>query len=371
MHVLAPAPAGGLERVVHALAIGQCRRGHDVVAVPIVEKWVPDHAFAIPLSRENVEIVPVSVPRRGYVRERSILAELFRSRLPDLVHTHNYHADVIAGPVARRAHIATVSTAHGFTGGPWRNRVYEQLARVAFRSFDAVIAVSQPLALDLRRSGVSESHIHIVPNAWSRVSTPLNRADARRELGLESEPFVVGWVGRMSYEKGLDLFLDALIRLTDMPISACAIGDGAERAAQRIRASSAGLEGRVRWPGLVQEAGRLFQAFDVLVLSSRTEGVPMVMLEAMALGVPLVVTAVGGIPDVVSGNEAIIVPSDDPAALADGIRSAFHDRDGAAARAAAALRRVNCDFGERRWLERYEEVYRAALNGATRRYRKC
>src|SRR5579872_1075394 len=127
LHVLPPAPAGGLERVVHALAIGQQRAGHHVTAVPLIDEWTLDHPFAIPLVRENIDIYPIVAPRRSYRRERSMLAALFASMTPDIVHTHNYHADVVAGPVAARTGIATVATAHGFTGGSWRNRVYERL----------------------------------------------------------------------------------------------------------------------------------------------------------------------------------------------------------------------------------------------------
>ena len=361
VHLLAPADAGGLERVVHALAIGQQRRGHAVIAVPVVEEWTAEHTFAAPLTRANVEVRPLTVPARGYLRERRELRRLLRSLAPDVVHSHGYHTDVVCGDVARRSGAATVSTAHGFTRGSWRNRLYERFDRAALRHFHAVAAVSRPLASELRHAGVSADRLHVVPNAWSSIATPLDRASARRELGLDRDVFVAGWVGRMSREKGLDTALDALSLLGDVPMTLCVLGAGEERAREEARASSEGLGHRVHWAGLIPEAERYFLAFDVLVLSSRTEGVPMVVLEAMAAGVPVVATAVGGLPDVVTAREALLVPAEEPAALAAAIREVFVGRAAATDRARHARVRLDHEFAEEPWLRHYDDVYDAAL----------
>jgi glycosyltransferase involved in cell wall biosynthesis len=238
--------------------------------------------------------------------------------------------------------------------------VYEYINRRALRNFDAVAAVSRPLGDELVRSGVPSERVHVVPNAWSRIGASLHRVTARQQLGLDHDAFIVGWVGRMSHEKGLDVFIDALASLNDVPIWACAIGDGPERSPQQRRAELSGTRERIRWTGLVREAGSYFRAFDALVLSSRTEGVPMVILEAMATQVPLVVTAVGGIPDVLSAREALLVPSERPDLLASAIRYTFQDRAGAVDRAAAAAVRVEREFAEGPWLDQYEAVYAAA-----------
>jgi hypothetical protein len=102
VHLLAPAHAGGLERVVHALAIGQQRRGAHVITVPIAESWTPEHSFGVPLARAGVEMRPLVLPPRAYRAERSALRRLFEAERPDVVHSHGYHTDVVAGDVARR-----------------------------------------------------------------------------------------------------------------------------------------------------------------------------------------------------------------------------------------------------------------------------
>jgi glycosyltransferase involved in cell wall biosynthesis len=117
----------------------------------------------------------------------------------------------------------------------------------------------------------------------------------------------------------------------------------------------------------VVEAAALFPAFDMFVLSSRTEGTPMALFEAMAAGVPVVATAVGGVPQVVSPAEALLVPPDDPANLAAGIREVLSNPDAAHARACAARRRLEREFAVQPWLARYDMLYDTlAQRGAAR-----
>ncbi|HEX3866450.1 MAG TPA: glycosyltransferase, partial [Gemmatimonadaceae bacterium] len=362
VQLLAPARVGGLESVVRALAIGHHRLGHQVTVVPVVA--ASDEAFAAPLSRAGVEVRPIIANGRAYRQERAAFREILLSLRSDVVHSHGYHCDVLLAPVARRERIATVSTMHGFTRGDWRNRLYEFLDRRAVRKFDAVVAVSRLIAEEIRDSGVSAERVHVAFNAYSRLSSPLDRDGARRELGLAPERFVVGWVGRMTHEKGLDVLVNGLPALRDLPLAICAIGDGPQRAGETIRAESLGVADMIEWRGVVLDAGRLFSAFDAFVLSSRTEGVPIVMLEAMAANVPLVVTSVGGIPDVVTADEAILVPSELPDALSAGIRSVFGDRHGASIRARAAYEKVQREFSEGPWLARYAEIYAGAIRRA-------
>ncbi|PYP94454.1 MAG: hypothetical protein DMD34_08540 [Gemmatimonadetes bacterium] len=122
-------------------------------------------------------------------------------------------------------------------------------------------------------------------------------------------------------------------------------------------AGALGLGSRVTFHGKVDDAARLFPAFDMFVLSSRTEGTPIVLFEAMAAGVPVVATAVGGVPDVVSCTEALLVPPQDPVALAQAIRTALLDPGATHARVTAARARLTREFTLARWVARYDAVY--------------
>jgi len=347
LHVVAPGQVGGLESVVLALTAGQAARGDRVHVAAILDGKRPrKHTFLDSLS---VEHTVISLPPRAYGRERRTVADLCARMRPDVVHTHGYRTDVIDAGAARRSGRPTVTTVHGFTGvGGWRGRLYEYLQRRAFRRFDAVVAVSHPIVTLLRNDGVSSDRVHMIPNAYAPGEF-IARDDARRTLGL-GDGFIAGWIGRLSQEKAPDVFVAAVDQLDG--ISAAIIGSG--RAAPRHSP-------RVTMLGQVAEAARYMKAFDVLVLSSRTEGTPMVLFEAMAAHVPVVATAVGGVPDVVSDHEALLVPSDRPDALARAIAAVREDAAGARTRAAAAAKRLASEYAVGPWVERYAAVYRGVL----------
>jgi glycosyltransferase involved in cell wall biosynthesis len=362
VHILAPGPVGGLERVVTTLAAAQRAAGSDVRVIAVLDEGVREPASLLALRDGGVPVEPVALPGRSYRLERRRLGEVLR-RLggTDLVHTPGYRADIQGGAVARRLGLPTVTTVHGFTGGGPKNRLYEWLQRRAFRRFDAVVAVSKPLGEALVSAGVPSGRVHVIPNAAPPPGAALSRVEARLELGLPSDGFAIGWVGRLSLEKGPDVLVEALALLPG-DVTAVMIGDGRAGPTLRRLAAERRVGERIRWCGLVSDAGRLFPAFDCFVLSSRTEGTPIVLFEAMATDVPIVATAVGGVPDVVSGRDAVLVRPEDPQALAEAVLNVRNDPAAARARAAGAHQRLVDERGVAPWVVRYEAVYRRLLH---------
>jgi glycosyltransferase involved in cell wall biosynthesis len=359
VHLVEPAEYGGRERVVQMLCQGLHGLGHEVHVIAVGSEPKGLEPFCSPLADAGVRTHAIVIPPRAYGRERAAVADLCRRLRPDVVHTHGYRPDVLHGSGLQRRGLPMVTTVHGFTGGGWKNRFYEWLQVRAFRRYDAVVVVSRPLVDRMARAGVPRARIHAIPNAWrpSPGALPLGRAAARAALGIARDDFVLGWVGRLSREKGADVLLRALPHLRDLPLSVSVLGTGAEQVRLQTGASRLGLDQRIRWHGAVPDAGRLFPAFDAFVLSSRTEGTPVSLLEAMAAGVPVVTTQVGGVPDVVSPAEAVLVRSDDPGNLAAGIRAVYDDPTAARRRASAAAARLLRDFSVGPWLDRYETVY--------------
>jgi glycosyltransferase involved in cell wall biosynthesis len=366
LHVAAPAAFGGLESVLLELTGGHRRAGHRVVLAAVLDPGavvgaVPDRAAAA-----GVEVVPLSVPPRAYPLEYRQLREVIRRIRPDVVHTHGARSDLIGGLAARRAGVPWISTMHGFTGGDRKNRFYEWLQVRACRRAQAVVAVSSPIRNVLVRGGVSADRVHLLANAWTPQPL-LPRGEARRRLGVaEGEP-VIGWVGRLTHEKGADLFLEALALIQDVPWRADLIGEGRERAVLEAQARRLEIGHRVHWHGLLPEAASLFPAFDSWVLSSRTEGTPIALFEAMAARVPVIVADVGGVPDVVSSVEALLVPAGRPEALAAALRAALAAPEAAAARAAAAHRRLTATYAPQPWLDAHETLYFRLRSGSAAR----
>ncbi|HTT28275.1 MAG TPA: glycosyltransferase family 4 protein [Solirubrobacteraceae bacterium] len=362
LHAVAPAEYGGLERVLQMLTRGLTGKGH-VAHVAVIlgpdNHRCGEHRVVAELRSAGAEVHTVRVPLRAYLRERTAVAELCWRIRPQVVHTHGYRADVLHGTAARGAGFPSITTLHGFTGASWRVRAYEQLQRRVVRGCDAVIAVSRPLAALITRAGVSPDRIEVIPNAWDSSAVPplLSRHDARQALHLSDETLEIGWAGRLSVEKGADILVDAMAHLRDLPIRLSFLGDGPESGRLRRQGTELGLNGKLVFHGATPEAARYLSAFDACVLSSRTEGTPMVLFEAMAAGAPLISTRVGGIPDVVSDAEALLVPPEDPYALADAIRGLVGDPAGAKRRAAAARVKLEQDFAIDPWISRYVRVY--------------
>jgi len=357
VHVAAAGPYGGLESVLAQLAAGLTRRGCALHVVAIFDLEPDPHPFQETLVAAGVQMIPIRLRARAYWRERQLLRQTLRTLRPQVVHTHGYRADVQAGAVARGLEISTISTVHGFTGGDWKNQAYERLQLRSLRRADAVVAVSRPLIDRLNAAHIPPDRLHLLPNAWGGRGRTMDRAEARRELGLSPDDYVVGWVGRLSFEKGADVLLDALARLPR--IVACVIGDGPERTALAVRARALGVDERVVWTGARPDAGRLFNAFDAFALSSRTEGTPMVLFEAMDAGVPVAATAVGGVPDVVGPAHAWLLPPEDPAALAHALAEIHSDPRESVRRATAARSQLIERFGLEAWLDAHESLYRS------------
>lgn len=362
LHVIAPATVGGLERVVCTLTRAQRGAMVDVRVAAVVEPGVSDHPVVAELRHSGIPVEVVTVPPRSYLAERREIAAICTRWNPDLLHTHGYRTDLIDSPVGAWLSIPRVSTFHGFTGGDLRNRVYEWLERRAARGMDAVVAVSRPLHDQLAGSGISAGQLHLVPNAHEPRGDFLDRAAARSALGLPADGVIVGWLGRLTKEKGPDVFLDAMGFLRDDGIAGSVIGEGAERASLEVRARG---RVKVRFHGLIANAGRYLRAFDVFVLSSRTEGTPMVLFEAMDAGVPIVATRVGGVPEVLRPADALLVDGDRPSALAGAIRAVVRDPHSARLRVESARQRLVATYGTQAWVEQYNSVYRQVIRRAT------
>ena len=232
---------------------------------------------------------------------------------------------------------------------------------VALRRADALVAVSQVLAGELADRGIPRDRIVVIQNGVVGTEATLLRPSAARELlGLPENGRVIGWVGRFSVEKdpllAVRSFADAGVEGASM----CMVGDGPLLAATREEVERLGLIDRVTFAGAVPGAADLFRAFDALLLSSRTEGTPMAILEAAVAEIPVAATAVGGVPALMGEGNQGLAPAGDSTALAHVIRRIMED-DEHARTLAADLRRRVIGEGATDWVAGYDALYRRLL----------
>lgn len=314
---------GGGERVALDLASGQQRPGVEVLAVSLEEP--ADGPMAAEYAARGVEIVRVH--KRPGGTDPSLwwrLSTVFAQRGIDIVHTHNPPPLIYGAPASFFARAGCVHTKHGANAMPKKRRV---LMRAAARFCDAYVAVSATTAEQAARDrDVAAKKLSTIENGidLSRFApSPEARAAARVELGLPADAFVVGTVGRLVREKNQAALVRAMAPLLSPSVRLVVVGDGPERAAveRAVAALGADRAAFVSLLGARDDTPRIYGALDLFALSSDSEGLPLVIVEAMASALPVVSTAVGGIPAVVvEGETGALVPAGDVNALSARLR---------------------------------------------------
>ena len=248
------------------------------------------------------------------------------------------------------------------------NKARAQVNRLLIRRLThRFIAVSEDIRSRLvRYEGLDAGQIGVIYNGVSAPAalTPVQRAGLRSRLGFGPEDFLIGTVGRFDPIKNLPMLIDGLRQAAvQVPhLRALLVGDGPVLDQVRQLVAGAGLGGRVELTGYRSDARELVQAMDLFVLSSFSEGTSMALLEAMAAGVAVVVTDVGGNPEVVLRNETgWVVPSDDRSALAAAFVEAACHSSKRLAFAAAGRQRFETRFSLRAMIDRYRDEYRRLL----------
>ncbi|WP_175443071.1 glycosyltransferase family 4 protein [Halofilum ochraceum] len=280
-------------------------------------------AFSEAAAAAGIRMEFVNQRGRGYIGLARALDAIVRREGIDLVQSHGFKPAAMCAWLRLRRGLPWVCFCHGVTAENWRVRCYhltEQIVRVvAHRIVLVAEAQRRGVLARLVRRRTRVIHNAVDVASPTKMSLP-GSVDVRQMLGLRTDDRLVVAVGRLSPEKGLDVLIDALALNTDPPgqcLHVALIGDGPERTRLAERVRRLHLQHRVHLVGHTTMPGDYLMAADLVVLPSRSEGIANVALEAMALGRPLVATAVGGTPEVVpDGVAGVLVPPEDPAALA-------------------------------------------------------
>jgi glycosyltransferase involved in cell wall biosynthesis len=303
------------------------------------------------------------------------LVRLMRTLRPHVVHTHTAKAGTLGRLAARVARVpVVVHTYHGhvFHGyfSPGRTRIFLAIERALARGTDCLLAVSETVRRELLELRVgTPDRFRVMPLGLDL--DPFVRADAvrgqlRAELGLAPEVPVVAIVARLVPIKAHEVFLRAarLVREAVPASRFLVVGDGERRVALEALAAELGLGDSVRFLGWRRDLDRIYADASVVALTSRNEGSPVSLIEAMAAACPVVATRVGGVPDLVEeGVTGCLAPPDDPGALAIPLIALLGDAGRRQALGAAARARVLPAFSAQRLVDDVDRLYRELLRG--------
>jgi len=358
-HVIAPENIGGAETVVRRLAEASVNAGINVEVIPIIPSCI-NSTFVENLSHSNVPVKEINNSKRNYLGEIIKLRSTLIDNNIDILHAHLYHADVISYLAARPIGIPCVSTVHGITGTGLKTALYIWLDTLVLKKYDSVICVSKSLVTRMKNIGCKSQNVHLVQNGYE-APAPISKKEALFELGLPTNKKYIGWVGRISYEKGADLFIDAIAHLNRNDTVGVIVGDGIQKKAIIDKTNKLGLENKIIFIGQHQDASRIFPAFDIFVLSSRSEANPMVILEAFWAKVPTVAFRVGDLDDMIDDSSACIVPSRNTNELAYSINRLLEDKNLSSTLAENAFKKIENEFSVGRWIEKHNRIYQTLL----------
>jgi glycosyltransferase involved in cell wall biosynthesis len=360
VHVLSSFGIGGQERIALDLAIGQQQAGHQVAAMSLAP--LPDG----PLEAEfkAAGITTLRVEKRGTGIDLSLTARIrqaLKTHRVDIVHTHNPMPLIYAAPAARLIGAVAIHTKHGINPASRGNRVLRRLASEAVHAFVAVSDITTEQAL--AQHDCRASKLHTIANGIRLeryFPDPKARAEIRAELGL-GDAWVVGTVGRLVDVKNQAMLIRAMAPLLSADVRLVIVGDGPLRSeldAEVLRLTEP------RWcvlTGRRMDVPRLMTAFDVFALSSTTEGLPLVVPEAMSAGLPVVATDVGGLPTVIDEDVTGKLVAVSEIAMRNALSEMINDKARSRAMGVAARKTAHSRFSAERMVAEYQKLYDEAL----------
>lgn len=381
LRVIARLNVGGPALHVAYLTAGLADRGYDTTLVAgTIGRGEESMAFVAEAKGVRVAVLDELGRKISPFRDaRAVLrlAQLIREERPAILHTHTAKAGAVgrlAAVLAGRSRPPiVVHTFHGHVLRGYFNRVvtlgFRTLERLLAGVTTKLIAVSPEVRDDLVALGVAPASKFAIIRLGIELDQRVGgrngaRDETRRALGLAGDPFVVGWVGRMTAVKRTDLVVRAFRSLVDRGVDArlLLVGDGPDRDDLERLAHDLGVVKRCLFLGYQEDVARFYDAMDVLFLPSVNEGTPVSVIEALAAKRPAVATRVGGVPDVVrDGVDGFLVDSDDPGALADRLAELAGDPSRRTEMGEAGRARVLERYAVQRLVDDVDRLYRDLL----------
>lgn len=325
LHLISSTSFLGAERVVCELALGTDSSLFITTVGLMGSSTDNEKRFRDEIVGSDVTVVNFPCKTRFSITCLKKIAQYVDDNNIDIVHTHGYKSDIYAYLVKLfwSGKNRLIATNHTWKLGTFWESVYKTLDIMCLKSFAKIAAVSKEVLSEMVHIGIPTHRIRLVNNGISiKEHGSVNRFELRKQFGIGEDDFVIGCVASLTTEKAhADLIRAfALLKESVHNTKLVLVGDGPLRAELEKMTTDLNLNDAVAFTGQRSDVSVLLRTFDIFALVSYSEGLPMAMLEAMAASLPLVVSAVGAIPDVISPlkNGILVAPGD-----VEGIGNAF------------------------------------------------
>lgn len=365
LHLISSAGFYGAERMLTALALEQKKAGLNPIIGVLKNSRNPHLEVAERAQEGGLEVEILEC--RGLVDSNTLkeLRALVRSRSASLVHSHGYKTNIFSHLALRTLRAPRIATCHGTRILSLKLSFYNHLDRRLLRYFDRVVCVSPDLKEQVVDSGTPAEKVSVIYNGIDlKEFNALPVSGGRESLQFHPEDIIIGTIAALSPEKGHRYLIEAVASVCrNIPsIRLVFVGDGPLADDLKAMVRDAGLENKVKFTGVRRDIGALLHAFDIFVLPSLQEGLPMALLEAMSAGRAVIATEVGAIPQVIANlTDGLLVPSGKSAALAEALAKLAIEPDMRQSLGTRAREKITLEFSAKRMAEEYSQVYWEAI----------
>jgi len=321
---------------------------------------------------EGIEAVKLVIPNSRFPLAMPRIAKELKCLNVALIHSHGYKPSVYGFLLKVLSGIPVIATCHlwfEMDKGPLKTRVLIALEKRLYRWFPRVVAVSDGIRNVLIENGVPGEKVTVVENGVSiEPGETTDQSELlRQSLGLSADDFCVLNAGRLTRQKAQWTLVEAVavLKKRQIDIQVLIAGEGRLKETLMEQIAHYQVEDRVKLLGFRSDIPELLAISDVFALPSLDEGMPMILLESAARGVPAIATAVGDIPKLIRADETgLVIPKEDPEALADAIELLLNDKPLRQRLADNARSRMQAMYSSQAMYQKYNEIYQNLLNGA-------
>lgn len=368
LHLITRLPIGGAERMLVSVL-----RHLPVEQFESLVCCIQDRGeLAEEVESLGIPVIDLKLmDKHGYDRRVvPALRSLIRDRQIDLVHSHLYHANMYGRLAAKHEAVPAIASVHNtYTRRKWyRHLINRYLGRHSFRVTAGSVDVEKDL---LGVDRLPRKKVILLPNCidLTRVDTGLSKEDAKIRLGFQTDDLVLATVGRAEEQKGHSVLLEAFAHLRNsapngVRLKLLLVGDGRLLPALREMARDFGIDAYCQFPGNLPKLADVYRGIDIFIMPSLWEGLSLAMLEAMAAGLPMIATDVGGAREVLGDSKwGLLIPPNNPAAISTAVERLLTDDRLRSEIARAGKRRVEENYSVTSLAHSLSDLYRSAVEG--------